>query len=273
MRVLTGPFLAMLADLAHTAGKDRELPGLMAIELHTSRGTVGDEPGRTDLLAGASTDRFCAGHTYVACDGQLGGPVLVPTDEAKAIVDVFKRAGRNPLHAVTVHHDTGADGAAGTLRIAEDPNLIDDGLELRVTLHALDEFPLSIYRLIGRAQRAVVADKAGVEQPPTVRSDFSPGVLRPFVEVAKRRREPLRMYRTHQYEALHVQIGAAYRGMAMPVAPDPDKPADGDPDRPDAEVHLPDGVDIPEPPAPGQQPDAVDDPDLFAEPDDELVDA
>lgn len=272
MRILTGPLLAMLTDLTHTAGKDRDLPGLMAIELHTGRGEVGAEPGRTDVLAGASTNRFCAGHTYVPCDGQLLHPVLLPITEAKAIIAVFKEAAKNRLHAVVVHHDPGGDGHAGTLRLSEDPNLIDDGLQLRVSLGDLDEFPLSIYRLIGRQLRTVVPDKAGVEHDPTVRSDYSPSVLRPFVEVAKRRGEPLRVYRTHQFEALHVQIGNSYRGMAMPVAQDPDKAYDGDPDRPDADVYLPDGVDIPEPPAQGA-PAEPDGPDLFEADDTELVDA
>lgn len=239
MRVFTQNLLAVLSDLAHTAGKDPDLPGLSAIELHTGRGEYGDDAGRTDLLCGASTDRFTAGHTYVPCDGQLHrGPILIPAHDATAIVSVFKTAAKDKNHAVEIHHD------GGTLRISEDPNLIDAGLSLRVSLHPIDEFPLGVYRLLAREQRINVPRQAGPDAPmrdvPAVRrTDLEGAVLEPFVKVAKRRKRQLRVYRTHQHEALMVQIGDSYRGMLVPVRQDPDAPAAGDQYRPDAPVHAP----------------------------------
>lgn len=245
MRVFTKHLLTLLTDLTETAAKNPDLPGLAGIELHTGRGEYGTDPGYTDLLCGASTNRYSGAHAYTSCDGQLaGGPILLPVAGAKAIIDVFKTAAKekNPLHAVELHHD------AGILRISEDPNLVDDGLSLRVVLGDLDEFPLTVYRLLSRELRTVVTNRDGRTETAAPLSTVSADVLAPFVRVAKRRGELLHVYRTHQAEPWQVQIGDDYRGVIQTLRLAEDSYRDRD--RPDAVVHAPDGM----PPLPDPEP-------------------
>lgn len=262
MRIETRELLAVLTDLLATV--EPKLPRSAVVELHTGRGHYGDEPGVLTLLCGASTTGHAAGHTYTPCDEPLpGGPVLLAHHDAKAICDVFREAAKtkDPVHSVEVRRD------GNTLHVREDPNLIDDGLSLSFSLAEADRFPLTVYRTLAREQRADVGDL-----PPATRTDLTRGVLEPFVKVAKRRGDYLRVYRTHQAEIVHVQIGEHYRGVLLPAKPS----AEGDHERPDADVHAPDGVDIPDPEhAAGEvaDPDAAMADGLFGADDAELVDA
>jgi hypothetical protein len=231
VRVQTGALLGLLADLVHTAAKDPDAGAIGSVLLHTGRGAVGDEPGTTDLLCGGSTDRYVAGHTYTSCAGQLtGGPTVWAVRDVKSVVAVFKASAKDENHSVEITRD----GLLVTVR--EDPNLFDDGLRLSFAQGSLADYPgLSLYRNLDR-HTADRVDTDGVTVDALARTDLGSSQLDAFVKIAARRKTVVQLYRTHQAEAILVQIGGDYRGVLMPSQYEPD----GDERRPAAEVHLPD---------------------------------
>ncbi len=245
VRVLTSSLLGMLTDLVHTADRTAEAGVVGSVLLHTGRGYHGAEPGRVELLAGASTDRYCAGHTYAPCTGQLhAGPTLWSLRDAKTTIAVFKAArGRDPanMHAVEIHRSD------GEITIREDPNLIDEGVSLSFgELEAFDYPARALYEVLDtRPDPAVtvvsiqsLAGSSLQRVAPTARTDVSARVLDPFSRVAKRRGELIQVYRHHQHRPILVQIGETYRGLLLPWRP-VDK-VTGDEDHPDAELCPPD---------------------------------
>lgn len=234
VRILTGALLGVLSDLILTADRGPEGGVMGAVLLHTGRGHHGAEPGRVELLAGVSSDRHVAGHTYTWCTGQWRAPTLWSVRDATSVITVFKAArGKDKLgtHAVEI------DVIDGEVQIREDPNLIDDGVSLSFGEGDAGQYPArTLYRVLDAEQPAtIVRDGVFVDAGP--RTDLLGSVLTPFVKVARRRGHALSVYRTHQHVPLLVQIGETYRGM---LAPYRDAEADGDDERPDAGLHPPD---------------------------------
>lgn len=237
MRVLTRALMGFLSDLIHTADRDPEAGPLGAVLVHTGRGSMGVTPGEQDLLCGASTDRFVAGHTYIGADGQLpAGPSLWSVRDCASLIAVFKAsAKRDEFHAVVVTR------VGQLVTVAEDPNLFDDGLSLSFAQLPLSAFPgPMLYQHLDRTTATEVQTESGSMESALPRTDVSAPLVASFAKIAERRRMPVRMYRTHQREAILVQIGPHYRGVLMPARYEPD----GDERRPDAEVHSPDIGDL-----------------------------
>lgn len=232
VRVQTRALIGLLSDLILTASKDPDAGVLGTVLLHTGRGAVGDEPGQTDLLVGGSTDRFVAGHTYTACSGQLAAPTLWAVRDIKSLIAVFKDpAKKDEMHAV----DITRDGLLVTVQ--EDPNLFDDGLRLSFAQVSLDGYPgVRLYSNLDRHTADIVENSDGDMVDALARTDLGSAQLDAFVKVAARRKLPVQLYRTHQAEAILVQVGGHYRGLLMPVRYEPD----GDERRPFAELHTPD---------------------------------
>lgn len=235
MRILTSQLLGLLTDLLRTAHPDADAGAVSGILLHTARGHHGSEPGALELLAGISTTRRIAGHTYTPCAGQLVAPTLWPRAQVRSAITVFKAArGRDPRnqHAVEIH------AGGGEVEIREDPNLIDDGI--RLTFGELDaaDFPArSAYQLLRTEFTTDYHDPDDRLVPPSALTHHHAGDLVPFLAVANRRGEALRLYRRHQFRPQLVQIGDSYRGILAAVIP---ASSDFDPERPDATVYPPD---------------------------------
>jgi hypothetical protein len=232
VRIQTRALIGLLTDLVVTAAKDPDAGAIAGVLLHTSRGAIGDEPGQTDLLCGGSTDRFVVGHTYAACTGQFDVPTLWAARDIKSLIAVFKEpAKRDEFHAV----DITRDGVLITVR--EDPNLFDDGLRLSFAQIPLDTYPgVAMYRNLDRLTANVVQNSDGQLVDALPRTDLGSAQMDVFVKIAARRKSPVQMYRTHQAEAILVQIGHEYRGVLLPSKYQPD----GDESRPDADVYQPD---------------------------------
>lgn len=241
VRVLTSTLLGVLADLVQTADGGREAGPLGAVLLHTTRGHHGAEPGALELLAGVSSDRHTAGHTYAPCAGQLVEPTLWSLRDVRAVMSVFAAArGRDPKnsHAVEIHR------SAGEITIREDPNLIDEGVSLSFGELDAGEYPArSLYRILDTQQRTRIPAPGTPPGGPlewlyaTPRTDLAGARLRGFLTVARRRGELLQVYRTHQHVPVLVQIGGTYRGVLLPWRP---AEVAGDEQRPDAELYPPD---------------------------------
>lgn len=250
MRISTSKLLGLLGDLVLTAGTDPDVPGINTVLLHTTRGHHGAEPGLVELLAGASTNRFVAAHSYVPCVGQWAAPSLWRVRDIKSVITVFKAArgkDKHDLHAVDVTR------SGGEVTIREDPNLVDDGVHLSFAELDATEFPArSVYERILDAEQPAALP---VTDPETGTLSFvdavpattlSADVLAPFLKVAKRRSGVLRVYRTHQHVPLLVQIGEDYRGTLMPVRTN-DGMGSADPQRPDAPLYPPDLAELQDP--------------------------
>jgi hypothetical protein len=234
VRILTGALIGVLSDLIQTADRGPEAGVMGSVLLHTGRGHHGAEPGKVELLAGVSSDRHVAGHTYTWCTGQLRQPSLWNVRDARSVITVFKAArgkDKQGTHAVEIRV------VDGEVSIREDPNLIDDGVSLAFGEGDAGHYPApTLYRILDAPQPSTVV-RDGLFVDAVARTDLIGEVLSPFVKVAKRRGEVLRVYRTHQHVPLLVQIGETYRGMLAPYRHDDDG---GDAERPDADLHAPD---------------------------------
>lgn len=237
VRIQTKALLALLSDLIHTADGGDEPGPFGALMLHTVRADAGVEPGKVDLLCGVSTTGHTAGHTYSHCNGQLaGGPTVWAVRDARSVLAVFKKPAKDADHIV----DVAREGAMVT--VSEDPNLLADGLRLTFAEVSVADFPAAgIYTLLERRTASLVVGPDGEEHPALPRTDLYPERMDAFAKVAARRKGPVQLYRTHQTEVLHVQIGESYRGALIPTGYDTD---DGEHTHPFADVHAPDLHDL-----------------------------
>ncbi|MFR9807100.1 hypothetical protein ACL02T_33105 [Pseudonocardia sp. RS010] len=259
MRILTSHLLGVLADLLQTTHADSDAGAIGGILLHTARGNHGSEPGALELLAGISTTRRIAGHTYAPCAGQLVAPTLWARRDVRSVVTVFKAArgkDKKNLHAVEIH------AGGGEVEIREDPNLIDDGVRLTFGEGDASDFPApSVYRLLACEFAEEYRDLDGRVVGAQPITHYMSSDLAPFLTVAKRRGELLRLFRSHQFHPQLVQIGEAYRGILAPAIP---STTGYDEQRPDADLFPPDldhkrwqPAEQPERPAEERRPDQL----------------
>jgi S-DNA-T family DNA segregation ATPase FtsK/SpoIIIE len=240
-RIDTGHLVGFLTDLLATASDDADVPGLRGVLVHTCRGGWGSDPGQVDLLAGVSTNRFIAGHTWTYVDGQLGdGPMWWDRTDVKALLAVLKPLSTKPEHAVTLSL------SGGRILVEEDPDLFGEGFSCEFPFGDGADFPgQGVYRLLASPVSSTYTrvDAGEITQvEPRLRTDLSSYHLAPFLAVGKRRGGlPLQMYRGHQYARIAVQIGDNYLGAIIPDRYDPEADADG----PTVEVLAPEFPDTP----------------------------
>ncbi|WP_435070433.1 hypothetical protein [Amycolatopsis thermoflava] len=207
IRIETEQLVKLLGDLVHTAGGIGATSGVL---LHTARGPLEDEPGTTDLLVGTSTDHFTVGHTYVEAYGQLPDAMLWPLADVRAVLAAFRpkaalTRNKSEKHTVVIGRE------ADVLVVREDPDLFNDGLTIRFSEGQISKYPTGLWRAL--ASVPPIAADWGPAEP---RSDFYPDVLKPFLTVAKARKEDLQVYRYHHRARYLVQIGNRYVGAAQP---------------------------------------------------------
>lgn len=228
IRIDTSQLVNLLTDLVHTAAEP-EAGATAGVLLHGTDGHLAGEPGRTTLLAGTSTNGYAVGHTYTWCKGFLA-PTLWPIADVKAAVAVLKPRAKRKGHVTDIRREDGG------IVIAEDPDLVDEGLRLSFAVGNLDDYPRNIWQVL-------VAPPEGVLQaydsdiPNLPRTDILPSQLAPFVKVASRRSEYLKVFRYHQRRRVLVQIGDSYMGALTPKSW-PDHDSDGI--EPSCDIHAPD---------------------------------
>lgn len=210
LRVATQQLVALLTDLAHTAADPAVGGATAGIYLHCDRGHLGDEPGRTDLLVGTSTDGTILGHTYVACAGHTT-PMVWPVAEVKVIIAALKPLAGKDDHGVEISH------VGDVVTVAEDPDLFGERLSISFTGHPAAEFPVAGAHGLLTHVRTRPASQDGEAVPDAApRTDISARQLAPFLKVASRRSERVELYRHHQWLPITVQIGGRYRGVLRP---------------------------------------------------------
>jgi S-DNA-T family DNA segregation ATPase FtsK/SpoIIIE len=226
LHIPTRHLVALLTDLEHTAAGPEVGEATAAILLHTARGELKGEPGKTDLLVGTSTDRYIVGHTFVECYGQIA-PMLWPINDVRTVLAVLKPMAKIKEHVVVIE-------LVGTaISVAEDADLF--GERSRYTFTGLDatEFPSRGVHGLLTSTRRLPAEKDAPDAAP--RTDFAAHLLAPFLKVATRRGTKLEMYRHHQNMPISIQIGPEYRGVLRPAHWEDDDPTGGN--APNGDVH------------------------------------
>lgn len=221
--VATSKLIETLTDALQTVETDPESFG-PGIHIATHRDGYGDEPGKYDLLAATSTDRFVVGHCWIPVTGQVV-PSVWPPDAAKTVVTICKQlvAARGKEHTVDVEvvevvpdgdvsGDEKAEHPGYVVTLFETPALFDTDTEFQFHADHESRFPLAtchkiLTGIIGDS------DESFREGPETM---WSARVLASITAVAKRRKEMMRFFRSPQRRAQVVQIGPYWLGAAMP---------------------------------------------------------
>jgi DNA segregation ATPase FtsK/SpoIIIE-like protein len=248
----TSELVFLLGQLVPTASSDITDGATAGILLHTDRGARGDEPGKTDLLVGTSTNRFSMGHTNVPCYGQLARPVLWRIDDVHAVINTFKpKVKRDKDHHVCIEMED------DKITVLEEGDLVEEGFRLTFIEAPLVDYPRMLWNTLSDIRiDPLVKDSTGRNVPPCNRTDIAAPQLAPFNKVAGMVGAPIEFYRFHQNLTVLVQIGFRYRGALMPARWESDDDRAGE--APDADVFHPV---LPSPPDPtGPPPGALPDP-------------
>lgn len=241
IRVKTEHLLGLLADLTHTAAAG-DIGGINGILLHTARGYLGDDPGKTDLLIGTSTNGRATGQTYVPCERGISEPMLWTLgDVAKVRAVLAPSAKDDKNHSVDLSRDL------ETCTIQEPPDLFDEGDSLTFHLGDLAKFPRGLWKLLDYQPPAdLPKDHKGNTVPRAPRLDLTTGMLAPFVAVAKTHKTEIQLYVTHQEQPVTISIGGRYRGVLLPYKWSNTEPAvEKNGARPDGEIYTPDLPPVP----------------------------
>lgn len=228
IRIETKLLTEILEDLGRTAthGEGFATDGVL---LWSGRGYLGDEPGETGLLLGVSTTRYSAGYTFTAASGDLP-PMLWPITDVDAVLAVMKKvsAGKKD-HAVEISRQ------GDEITVAEDPDLFGDGTSVSFTVGPIAEFPRALFGLFDpETHPVVIEDEKRITA--SLRTDYAPAYLLPFLRIAVARNAEMRTWRYHQRRPVHIQIGPRYRGFVKPVWERDEQPRDLGPD---IEVQVP----------------------------------
>lgn len=241
LRIDTNHLVGLLTDLLHTASDDPDLPALRGILVHTCRGHWGADPGQVDLLAGISSNRYVAGHTYTQVNGQLGDqPMWWDRTDVTALLAVLKPLSKKDGHVVNLR----LSGAR--IVVEEDPDLFGEGFTCEFPYGDGADFPgQGIYRIVDAPISTTYLDTRDGERidvAAQLRTDLSSVHLAPFLAIGKRRGGlPLQLYRGHQYARIAVQIGEHYLGAIIPDR----YGLDTDGGAPTVEVQAPEFTDTP----------------------------
>jgi hypothetical protein len=260
VRIESAKLAAILTDLVATASKPEDMVPTAMVLVHSARGYEGSDVGRTDLLVGTSTNRWAVGHTFIAAEGQLSGPMLWPVNDVHNLIVALKRKSKGDKDDEREKHAVKIRRTGDLVELIEDPlqrDLFGEKLwSTKFPVGNMDDYPRAVWDVLLAANRAtspVIDD--GREVAPLPRVDLDPAYLAPFVAIAKRRGWVLETYSRHHRLPVHIQIGPAYRGAVFPAsyADDADHRAKGM--QPDADVYDPQ---LPPPPPPKPKP-ATDD--------------
>ncbi len=231
VRIETKLLVEILADLALTASRGEGF-GTDGVLLHCAHGHYDDEPGKTSLLCGTSTNRIAVGYAFTAASGLLP-PMLWPITEVDVVLGYAAKVSKGKKdHALEIRRE------GDEVVVGEDPDLFGDGTSVRFTVGPIVEFPHTVWSTLKSVQLHPVVEVDGRRVASGLRTDYTPAYLAPFVKIGAHRGEQLKTFRYHQRRAVHIQIGPRYRGLVMPASWDE---ADGDGGAaPDVEVYAPD---------------------------------
>jgi hypothetical protein len=210
IRILTRNLLSLLDDAVLTAQAEPGAAGCAGVLLHSARVDEGSEPGGTTCLFATSTNGKVAGHGRTGAEGNLS-PTLLPIKYVNALRGSLKKllTKENRENHIT---DLRRDGLQ--LEVAEDDDLFGSGFSQRLDYGDLDDWPRSVFHMLGSAYLTAPKDRKPVEN----RTDLPVSKLAPLVTIATRHNQDLSLFRVHQATPIHAQIGNFYRAVFSPSA-------------------------------------------------------
>lgn len=236
VKVATRHLVGMMEDLARTTnkpGKGRPFTSTVllhsdhadiAVESEQDEGPPLVEEAPSDVLVGTSTTTRVMGQAHAPCEGTLHRVVSISVGDAKAIKDVFK-----PLIKTmgSETHFTELVLAGDTLTVSEDPDLVSGGNVLSVHVVDPEGFPHGIEGAmnpdpLGKVWVKRDGDQNPVVVPPSYGTGLFDEHLLAMGAISKRRKMPVRWYRSHQKRGIVVTVGAWYRAVLSPAPLDPD---------------------------------------------------
>lgn len=219
LTIATSRLIETLTDALQTA--DDVVGGIF---LSSHRGAFGDEPGEMDLLSATSTNRYVIGHTWIPVNGSVVGMVW-PVESAKTVLAICKslalKAKEHTVDLQVVTAPPPEDPKEGehpgwTVTLSETPALFESDTEFQFHAHHESKFPAVTIR---RALSGLLTAKEVPPESPL--TQWSATVLAPLVAVAKRRKTPMKFYRSELSHVQVVQIGDTWLGAAYPILPVP----------------------------------------------------
>lgn len=225
MSTLTLPtrdWVGLLEDTVLTAGSDPDTPHLAAVLLHcdTADVVVLGSPGEIEhgpvLVATSTDDQSMAAQAHTACVGQLHKPVLVATEDVKALIKVFK-----PLigSGKTTTRQVQLEVTGEFLTVSEAPDQVPDGISVTVPTLDLADYPRTVPTLLQPDPKGLVLVD-GQAVAPSYGTGNGFGHLEIFAKIGKRRKMQVRFYRHHQRRPVVVEIGSMYHAAFLPGALD-----------------------------------------------------
>lgn len=223
----TANFVFLLTDALQCAETDPE-EFQTGIHIATHRSDLGDEPGKVDLIAITSTDRFVIGHAFDLCVGQIT-PSVWNVIDVQTVLAICKnllkvRGKEHTVDIEIVEHvpdgqapgDDQPEHPGYTVTITETPALFDTDTEFQFHAEHSVNFPHETVRKV--LTGTITPSDDAISGPETI---WSPRVLTPLTAIARRRKESISFFRIDGVNPQIAQIGGTWLGAAMPVKPLP----------------------------------------------------
>lgn len=184
--------IGLLADLRRTASDDCTLPMINGVHLH-----VAHRDGQT-FLVGTSTNRYILGQAHVPASGDMP-ETFIPGESLGQLLSIAPRSLRKGGSLCEVRTRAGLV----TIAVAALPGL--SNLSLTVEARPEKDFAKRTHQML--------APEPG---DPTDEFDVDHRWLSVFVQIARSRRENLRLRVVGVNKQVIVQIGDRFQGALMP---------------------------------------------------------
>ena len=235
LTVPTDKLLGFLNDLIITADVKGDEPALSGVYLKSGRGPWGEEPGDVDLLIGASGNGDVNATTWIPAVGEIDESFwsIINIKNVKFVfAPLAKKHKANKDNEEAHVLEIVTDGSTVTIREYD----VDEPTELQFPIDSNSDFPISaVSKLIANGSVTVPKGADGNEVEDGALTVWTPALSLVF-QVAKRRKEYVRLYRVGHAAATHlVQIGDSWRGTVKPYIPSEEE---ADVHRPDSDLHI-----------------------------------
>lgn len=215
--IKTAALADLLSDLVLTA---HEAHG---VHVRTVRGYWGSEPGEVTLFVGTSTDGAVLGHTWTYVEGSLD-PLVWSVADCRAVIALAR-----PLAASDKNHTLDISLGDKTVVIRETPGLFGADKQFQFDGQGAEDFPIArLARILSGDPLPVPVGDDTLPLADAPRTTFVHAALEPLIKIAKRRKEQIHIFRTHNLQVHRVQIGSRWIGGVSPSRAfehdDPDKP-------------------------------------------------
>lgn len=191
MSVETSGLVDVITDVLHAASNDRTMPMLCGIMLHTDKHENGS------VLVATATDRFTLAQSWIPASGEI--PQLwIPRDDLKQLLPLLRPFARRKDTTCEIV----VDGRDVTFRQNPLPGM--PVMSVTVQVQGAGNFP-ALDRVFPKGE------------PSNEVTVFDARRLDVVMQVAKRRREPIRLVSYGAVAPAWAYVGKQYRCLVMPM--------------------------------------------------------